>query len=124
MARWPAIGSGSSTASMWISGRAPPSTTRRAAIPLSPRAGGGPGGGGAGGARRPRGGGGGGGGGAAAAGGSSPLRHQIPPQFVRLAHGRREARRRQPGRQPVEAGEAEREEVAALRGDERMQLVE
>ena len=53
-----------------------------------------------------------------------PLRHEIAPQLVRLAHGRREPDRRQPGRQPVEPREAERQQVAALRGDERVQLVE
>ena len=52
------------------------------------------------------------------------LRHQVPPQLVRLAHRRRQPDRRQPRREPVEARQAEREEVAALRGDERVQLVE
>ena len=57
-------------------------------------------------------------------GGVSTLRHQIPPQIVGLAHGRGESGRGQARREPVKACEAEREQIAALRGDERMQLVE
>ena len=51
-------------------------------------------------------------------------RRQIPPQLVRLAHGGRETDRRQPRRERVEAGEAEGEKIAALRGHERVQFVE
>ena len=52
------------------------------------------------------------------------LPHQPRPQRVRLGDGRREADRSEPRRQPAEPRQAEGEEVAALAGDQRVQLVE
>ncbi len=51
------------------------------------------------------------------------LRHEIAGELVRLRDGRREADGRELRRDPEQAGEAEGQEIAALRRDQRMQLV-
>ena len=58
--------------------------------------------------------------------GEEPSRpaHQPGPQRVGLGDRRREADRLQPRRQRAQPRQAEREEVAALVGDQRVQLVE
>ena len=52
------------------------------------------------------------------------LRHQKPRQRFRLGHRRRQADRAHFGRQPPQPRQAERQQIAALGGDERMQFVE
>ena len=52
------------------------------------------------------------------------LRHQEAAQIVGLRHRRREADAGEVGRQREQPRQAEREEIAALGGDQRMQLVE
>ena len=52
------------------------------------------------------------------------LPHQPAAERVRIGDGRREADRLQAGRQRAQPRQAEREEVAALVGDQRVQLVE
>ena len=49
---------------------------------------------------------------------------QPAAQLVRLGDGRRQADRLQAGREPAQPRQAERQQIAALRGDQRMQLVE
>jgi hypothetical protein len=53
-----------------------------------------------------------------------PLRHQKPRQRFRLGDCRRKADRAHLGRQPPQPRQAERQQIAALGGDERMQFVE
>ena len=55
---------------------------------------------------------------------SSTLRHQIAPERVRLADGGRQAGRGQPGGDRPQSREVKRKQVAALGGDEGVQLVE
>ena len=52
------------------------------------------------------------------------LRHEIAAQIVGLGDGRRQADGVQTGRQREQPRKPEREQVAALRGDQRMQFVE
>ena len=52
------------------------------------------------------------------------LRHQKPRQRFRLGHRRGKADRAHFGRQPPQPRQAERQQIAALGGDERMQFVE
>ena len=52
------------------------------------------------------------------------LRHQVTPQLVRLAHRGGEADRGQTGAEAVQARETQGQEVAALRGHQRVQFVE
>ena len=52
------------------------------------------------------------------------LRHEIAAQIVGLGDGRREADGGELRRDGEQAREAKREQIAALRHDERMQLVE
>ena len=52
------------------------------------------------------------------------LRHQKPRQRFRLGHGCRQTNRAHFGRQPPQPRQAERQQIAALGGDERMQFVE
>ena len=52
------------------------------------------------------------------------LRHQEAAQIVGLRHRRREADAGEVGRKLEQAREAERKQIAALRGDQRMQFVE
>ena len=52
------------------------------------------------------------------------LRHQIAAQIVRLGDGRRQSDAGEIGRQREQPREAERQQVAALADDERMQFVE
>ena len=49
---------------------------------------------------------------------------EIAAERFRLAHRGREADRREPRRQPIEPRQIERQEIAALRCDHRMQLVD
>ena len=52
------------------------------------------------------------------------LRHQIAAKIVRLGHGRRQADGGELRRQREQPRQAERQQIAALGGDERMQFVE
>ena len=52
------------------------------------------------------------------------LRHQPAPQLVRLGDGRRQADRLQAGDEAAQPRQPERQQMAALRGHQRMQLVE
>ena len=52
------------------------------------------------------------------------LRHQEPRQRFRFGDGRGQADRAHPRRQPPQPRQAERQQIAALRGHQRMQLVE
>ena len=52
------------------------------------------------------------------------LRHQKARQRFRLGHRRRQPDRAHLGRQPPQPRQAERQQIAALGGDERVQLVE
>ena len=52
------------------------------------------------------------------------LRHQEPRQRFRLGHRRRQSDRAHLGRQPPQPRQAERQQIAALGGDQRVQFVE
>ena len=52
------------------------------------------------------------------------LRHQKPRQRFRLGHRRRQADAAHFGRQPPQPRQTQRQQIAALGGDQRMQLVE
>ena len=55
---------------------------------------------------------------------AAALRHQKPRQRFRLGDGRRQSDRANLWRQPPQPRQAERQQIAALGGDQRMQLVE
>lgn len=52
------------------------------------------------------------------------LRHQVLPQLIRLADRRRQPDRRESRAQPVQPCQRQRQQIAALRGHQRVQFVE